>query len=133
MSYNTYYSGSLKVTPILTKKEVATLEEWLGHNNNYGERIITDPNLIEHLVMDDWTYYTPWSPVECFFEKQEYYGDHTYIEIESNAGYPAIVSIIIYHLLKQIEGHTVTGNVSWDGDESDDIGEIIVKDGKVHI
>ena len=131
MSYNTYYSGSLEVTPPLTKKEVADLEQWLGHNEN--ERIITDPDVIKHMVMEGWGIYTPWSPVDNFFENREHYGDHTYIEIESEGRYAGIVGILIYHLVKQIKEHTVVGDIFWDGDESDDLGKIIVKDGNVYL
>lgn len=131
MSYNTYWCGSLEVKPPLTPAEVEKLEDWLGHNDD--QRIITDPEVIEHLTMEDWIYHTPWSPVEAFLERQDLYPGVSSIEIESQAGYPDIMSILIHHLIKQIEGHTVNGSASWDGDESDDIGEIVVRDGEVFL
>ena len=131
MSYNTYWCGSLEVTPPLKDSEVEALEEWLGHNDN--ERIITDPDVIEHMTADGWEYYTPWSPVASFSYEPELYPGVSYIEIESESGYSGIMAILLYHLLKQLKGHTVSGEISWDGDESEDIGELVVKDDDVYL
>lgn len=124
MGYNMYWNGELLIAPPLTVKQNIELVDWLALDKN--DRKIEDDDLTKLYETHGWKIYTPWCPVS------EVKDD--YLLFDSDGLFVEPMALIIRVLLDKFLipwEKTVHGAIFWDGDEQEDIGKLVVKDGEV--
>jgi hypothetical protein len=122
MSYNTYWSGDLTFTPPLDPADVNVLEDWLKINET---KPIEDEHLDELLKNNGYNFSAGY--VYNIFDSIDCEG----MTAAGEGSYPPVIAVLVYRLnaiVKQM-GSEVTGELIWSGDETDDLGRIIVRQG----
>jgi len=122
MSYNTYWSGDLTFTPALSKADVTVLENWLKF---YDPRPIEDERLDELLINNGYNFSAGY--VYNIFDSI----DRVEMTAAGEGSHPTIVAILVYRLTEIVKemGSEVTGELFWSGDDTDDLGRIVVRQG----
>jgi hypothetical protein len=108
MGYSTDFSGQFDVTPPLTAEHVKHLQDF---------------NADRHCEPEMPSFYCQWVPAE----------DGTAIEWDGGEKFYNYIEWLAY-LVKnffQSKGYTLSGTVSWQGEDSDDFGLIEVNDNKI--
>jgi hypothetical protein len=132
MSYSTYWTGELSITPVPPPQTVNTINAFWKTVPLRNDSLIDDPHVVELFSAGDFKYYTPWSP----FENP---GEHTYdkegrlwwtLEAMAESGFPHVIAALITIFAKHIlpAKYRMEGTLWWDGDEQDDFGVLRIVD-----
>jgi hypothetical protein len=132
MSYSTYWTGELSITPLPPPRTINKINAFWKTIPSRTSSIIDDPHVVELFSSEDFKYYIPWSP----FENP---GEHTSdvkgrswwtLEAMAESGFPhviaALITIFAQHVLPA--QYKMEGNLWWDGDENDDFGILRIID-----
>lgn len=122
MGYSTYYNGSFEVRPMLPYKVVNTLNEMVQLG---AGRYDSEPgNLAEALGVE-----APGAHCDWYIEQEHYSGDESlhYSTITPKDGWnyetEAWFDLVVAYIKRETPYEvTFSGEIDWDGDESDDNG-----------
>lgn len=116
MGYHTDFSGEFRLTPVLTPEQVKVIQAFNEARHEEQEQ--------EELGLD-YSYYCQWTTDDAgatlFWDQGEKFYD-----------YIRWLAILIEKFFEPW-GVSVNGEVIWEGEDSSDLGKIIVKDNEVTI